>query len=180
MIIILIRIPPELIIADIYVCAQELGDPEGLRGVDITQLGIRLLRIKDRFITPTSGGWADLLVNFVFVGDENKHVIELQLQHKQLTLVRHEGEAHQAYGVFRSSFEILEVPRLITSIYEVYILLRSNDSAHSAWSRRSARRPMIASSRTRRRATRRPRRTRTHSSRGCTARRCRWPTARLC
>ena len=69
---------------------------------------IRLLRIKDRFAAPTSGGWADVLVNFVFEDDATKHVVELQLQHNSLLLVRKEGEGHQAYNEFRSAFELLE------------------------------------------------------------------------
>ncbi len=51
---------------------------------------IELLRIKDRFAQPTSGGWADVLINFTFVaGDKGDksfakhnlhlHVVELQV-----------------------------------------------------------------------------------------------------
>jgi hypothetical protein len=40
---------------------------------------IVVVRIKDRFCTPTSGGWADVMVNFYFASDPNKHVVELQV-----------------------------------------------------------------------------------------------------
>jgi len=84
---------------------SEFGDRAQARG--LTQR-IRLLRIKDRFATPTSGGWADVLINFVFEDDAAKHVVELQLQHKSLLLVRKEGGGHKDYNEFRSAFELLE------------------------------------------------------------------------
>ena len=47
---------------------------------------IRLIQIKDRFTTPTSGGWADMMVNFSFAhGDSTHHTMELQIQ--VLTLI---------------------------------------------------------------------------------------------
>ena len=83
----------------------EFGDVAQARG--LTQR-IRLLRIKDRFTAPTAGGWADVLVNFVFVDDDSKHVCELQLQHESMLLVRKEGGGHEDYNEFRSAFELLE------------------------------------------------------------------------
>ena len=83
----------------------DFGDLSQARG--LTQR-IRLLRIKDRFSAPTSGGWADVLVNFVFEDDDTKHVVELQLQHESMLLVRKEGGGHQDYNEFRSAFELLE------------------------------------------------------------------------
>ena len=84
---------------------NEFGDVSQARG--LTQR-IRLLRIKDRFTAPTSGGWADVLVNFVFVDDESTHVVELQLQHESMLLVRKEGGGHEDYNEFRSAYELLE------------------------------------------------------------------------
>ena len=72
------------------------------------QFHIRMLRVKDRFNTPTSGGWADLLINFVFVDDTQEHVMELQVQHETLLRVRKEGSAHEKYAAFRTAFELLE------------------------------------------------------------------------
>merc|ERR1712100_510309 len=66
------------------------------------------LRIKNRFLHPTSGGWADCLVNFVFNSDSNRHVCEVQLIHSEMMNARTECNAHAAYGRFRSAFELLE------------------------------------------------------------------------
>jgi hypothetical protein len=79
-----------------------------LPGVDLDYYGIRLLRIKCRFTSPTPGGWADLLINFHFANDPHKHVVEVQLQHAMMLVVRKEGQAHEAYSNFRSAFEILD------------------------------------------------------------------------
>ena len=83
----------------------EFGDIAMARGLEQR---IRLLRIKDRFTTPTSGGWADVLVNFVFEDDKTEHVVELQLQHESMRLVRKEGGGHDDYNEFRSAYELLE------------------------------------------------------------------------
>merc|ERR1711934_1076754 len=67
------------------------------------------IHVKDRFTTPTSGGWADCMLNFSFVhGDTTHHVMELQIQHTQMLVVRKEGKAHDRYNSFRSAFELLE------------------------------------------------------------------------
>ena len=61
----------------------ELGDPEKAKaqGWDLEKFQIRIVNIKNRFDAPTSGGWADTMVNFVFAhGDDTHHVMELQLQ----------------------------------------------------------------------------------------------------
>ena len=51
---------------------------------------IKLVRCKDRFTTPTSGGWADIMINFSFVGPEDglEHVCEVQMVHEQLVSIR--------------------------------------------------------------------------------------------
>ena len=82
--------------------------PSKVGGFDLERYSIKLHRIKCRFTQPTSGGWADLLVNFSFTNDPNKHVCELQLQHEMLLVIRKEGGAHEAYSSFRSAFEVLE------------------------------------------------------------------------
>ena len=61
----------------------DMGDEKKAReqGWDLKNFQIRIIHIKDRFTTPTSGGWADAMVNFSFVnGDDTQHVMELQLQ----------------------------------------------------------------------------------------------------
>ena len=89
----------------------EMGDPEKAKaaGIDLDKFQIFLIRIKDRFTTPTSGGYADCMINFRFAhGDDTRHVMELQLQHEQMLVVRKEGKAHHQYNSFRSAFELLE------------------------------------------------------------------------
>merc|ERR1711981_1415052 len=49
------------------------------------------------------------MVNFCFVHGDGTHLImELQLQHAQMLVVRKEGKAHDRYNSFRSTFELLE------------------------------------------------------------------------
>merc|ERR1711971_80387 len=89
----------------------DIGDPVKAKaqGWDLEKFQIRVVNIKNRFDTPTSGGWADAMVNFVFVhGDDTHHVMELQLQHAQMLVVRKEGKAHDQYNKFRSAFELME------------------------------------------------------------------------
>ena len=61
----------------------DMGDSKKAmaQGWDLDKFQIRIINLKDRFTTPTSGGWADAMVNFSFVhGDDTHHVMELQLQ----------------------------------------------------------------------------------------------------
>merc|ERR1719199_558153 len=49
------------------------------------------------------------MVNFSFAhGDDTHLVMELQIQHAQMLVVRKEGKAHDQYNSFRSAFELLE------------------------------------------------------------------------
>ena len=87
-----------------------MGDPAKAEtmGFDLYKFQICLIHIKDRFTAPTSGGWSDCLVNFKFAYDNDTQVVmELQLQHEQMLVVRKEGKAHDYYNSFRSAFEIL-------------------------------------------------------------------------
>ena len=88
-----------------------MGDPAKAKaaGLDLEKFQIFLIRVNDRFTRPTSGGWADCMINFRFArNDDTQHVMELQLQHQQMLVVRKEGKAHNQYNSFRSAFELLE------------------------------------------------------------------------
>ena len=61
---------------------------------------------------PTSGGWADLLVNGMFTTGPPT-VWELQIVHRKLMTVRQDLGAHEEYASFRSSGEIMS--RLLTA-----------------------------------------------------------------
>merc|ERR1711865_198813 len=69
---------------------------------------IAVTKVKDRFQNPTDGGWADLLVNFVFIDDPNLHICELQVCHKDLLAVRKHMGGHEQYSEFRAISEIFE------------------------------------------------------------------------
>jgi hypothetical protein len=70
---------------------------------------ICITRAKDRFGTPTSGGWADIMLNFHFENDEGVHICEVQLVHSQMFTMRKNMGAHKTYSVFRAALELLEM-----------------------------------------------------------------------
>jgi hypothetical protein len=70
---------------------------------------ICITRAKNRFGNPTSGGWADFMVNFYFEDDGNQHICELQLVHSQMFGMRKNMGAHKTYAQFRGAKEILEM-----------------------------------------------------------------------
>merc|ERR1712224_222548 len=70
--------------------------------------GITPLRIKNRFKEETSGGWRDVMVNFLFNDDTEQHVCVLQIMHGHLLQVRRDMGAHHDYSIFRSAMEIVE------------------------------------------------------------------------
>ena len=53
------------------------------------QCVIAIVRIKDRFVTPSPGGWADCMVNFYFEADAARHICELQLVRRRCSPCRH-------------------------------------------------------------------------------------------
>jgi len=85
-------------------CDINMGDMQDVSG---TNERIQIMRCKNRFDEPTSGGWADAMINFVFDGS-NGHVCEIQLGHQQLLFVRQEWGAHASYDRFRSALELIE------------------------------------------------------------------------
>jgi len=85
---------------------RELCDTGEAGGI---QERICICRAKNRFGQPTSGGWADFMVNFYFEEDDHKHICEVQFAHSQMLLVRQKMGGHAKYGQFRGALEILEV-----------------------------------------------------------------------
>jgi hypothetical protein len=71
---------------------------------------ICVTRSKSRFGKPTSGGWADIMLNFYFKDDEEglAHICEIQLVHAQLYGVRKNMGAHKSYNDFRAALELCE------------------------------------------------------------------------
>jgi hypothetical protein len=69
------------------------GPPHGHAGSSFARL--RLCRLKNRFASPSEGGWMDCLVN---VAMPDGVVCEVQIVHRQLLTVRDELGAHHSYG----------------------------------------------------------------------------------
>jgi hypothetical protein len=69
---------------------------------------VAIQRVKNRLQTPTDGGWADCLINFVFTDDPRGHICEIQLVHDKLMLVRKNMGAYESYAFYRSAVELLE------------------------------------------------------------------------
>ena len=100
----------------VYDCARAMIACSNMAAIDaclaamVGTPGVCVDRVKDRFTTPSSGGWADAMVNFHFTdGAAAGHVCEVQLVHTKLLLARAGLGGHDAYGAFRATLELLEV-----------------------------------------------------------------------
>ena len=69
---------------------------------------IELVRVKNRFLSPSLGGWRDVMVNFSFNGDPSKHICELQIVHKNMLTARKGLPGHSVYNRVRNAWELLE------------------------------------------------------------------------
>lgn len=72
---------------------------------------VRVCRGKNRLRKPSEGGWADILYNVVWKDDPSQHVMEIQLVHVKLMMIRHSHafKGHDRYGEFRAAMEVSEV-----------------------------------------------------------------------
>ncbi len=73
---------------------------------------IEVVRIKDRFKTPSAGGWRDLMVNLVVLQGRGKsavqHVCEVQVVHEMMLTARKGLPGHEIYRVVRNATELIE------------------------------------------------------------------------
>merc|ERR1712003_292223 len=67
---------------------------------------IIVVRVKNRFEKPAGGGWRDVLINFFFADDRERHICEIQVMHSHLLSVREDMGAHHEYGAFRAAVDI--------------------------------------------------------------------------
>jgi len=71
---------------------------------------IRIAKVSDRFSSPTSAGWSDIAVYFFMDMDNHPEceglVMELQVVHHQLYVVRKDLRAHQSYEKDRFCSEL--------------------------------------------------------------------------
>ena len=68
---------------------------------------VTVVRIKNRFETPSDAGWTDCMLNFYFRDDPHRHVCEVQLIHHKMFSQRTVQDGHDGYNIFRSSYELL-------------------------------------------------------------------------
>jgi hypothetical protein len=88
---------------------ETFGDlSKGLTALVESRKFFKVLRIKDRFATPTSAGWRDVVVNGTLTGDRNRHAVEIQLHYKVLVTVREDLGGHFIYAKQRALVEALE------------------------------------------------------------------------
>ena len=66
---------------------------------------LQLTRVKDRWTSPSGGGWRDLMLNLVI----NGIVFEVQIVHSKMLAARKGLNAHKAYNQFRSFAEIFDL-----------------------------------------------------------------------
>ena len=73
---------------------------------------VAVVRIKDRFNSPSAGGWRDLMINFVVTGgsdsDATRHVCEVQIVHEMMLTARKGLPGHEIYAVVRNASELIE------------------------------------------------------------------------
>ena len=94
---------------------------------------ITILRVKDRWQTPSSGGWRDLIINFRMRADEYRHVCEVQLVHRTLLTARRGFPGHTIYTRVRNASEILEkVGLMVPWEFEDQEVSNAKDGA-AAW-----------------------------------------------
>eukprot|EP00927_Polykrikos_kofoidii_P018204 TRINITY_DN18392_c0_g1_i1.p1 TRINITY_DN18392_c0_g1~~TRINITY_DN18392_c0_g1_i1.p1 ORF type:complete len:1487 (-),score=209.74 TRINITY_DN18392_c0_g1_i1:172-4338(-) len=97
---------------------------------------VRVCRGKNRFRTPSAGGWADILLNIVWKDDTEDHVMEVQFVHTKLMLIRRSNafEGHESYGRCRAAMEVLEI---LTDLDGNDVKERIQPTLHSLTSRLS-------------------------------------------
>ena len=72
---------------------------------------ICVVRVKDRIRAPAAG-WRDVMLNFYFVADPNRHVCEVQVAHLKMLTARVGLDGHAVYGRVRNAVEQLEKLRV--------------------------------------------------------------------
>ena len=88
---------------------------------------ITIIRLKDRFYTqPTSGGWRDIMLNFVLNDDTEKLQCEIQIVHNQMLTARKNLDGHDIYHNARNASEMLEYLGVGMSIEERSEAIRKN------------------------------------------------------
>ncbi len=88
---------------------------------------IEIMRIKNRFMNPTTGGWADCMINFRFTKDDQGHICELQLIAQKMMVVREQAHGHKQYNEFRSAMELLEITGRTDLIEQIHAMTKDEE-----------------------------------------------------
>ena len=80
---------------------------------------IKITRLKDRFYSePTSGGWRDIMMNFVVVDHNAALQGEVQIVHEKMLTARTGLDGHTIYHNARNAGEMLEFLGVGTSVQQ--------------------------------------------------------------
>jgi len=72
-------------------------------------MGVTVVRIKNRFGEASVGGWRDALINFFFTDDTSRRVVvEIQVMHSHLLTIREHMGAHHDYSTYRAATDLME------------------------------------------------------------------------
>jgi hypothetical protein len=108
-------------ILDVFGCIIKCDDYAAMAAVvdaftkQHTSGTVQITRMKDRWNTPSDGGWRDLMLNILVNG---KVVFEVQVVLRAMLAARSAMDAHKAYNQFRSFAEVfglLELPMEVVS-----------------------------------------------------------------
>merc|ERR1712185_890996 len=93
------------IVRDMFL-AQSMADIAAMVRQMRESGAIDIMRVKDRFTTPSAGGWRDVMINYKLKGDT--HVCEVQICHNSMLVARKGLPGHLIYGRVRNASELLE------------------------------------------------------------------------
>merc|ERR1711979_109824 len=87
-----------------------VGIENGVRHVraDHDSQLVQVFRVKDRFSTPTGGGWSDVLFNVMHRDNSFRIPFEIQIVHSKMFVLRHSLGGHTSYNQYRTALEIGE------------------------------------------------------------------------
>merc|ERR1712187_637928 len=87
-----------------------VGIENGVRHVraDHDSQLVQVFRVKDRFSTPSGGGWSDVLFNAMHGNSSFKTPFEMQLVHSKMFVLRQSLGGHASYSQFRTAVEMVE------------------------------------------------------------------------
>ena len=88
---------------------------DGLKTLSDAEL-VDVLRLKNRFESPSAGGWRDLMINLVIVGDERRHVCEIQIVHEMMLTARKGLPGHAIYAIVRNANELVDSCGMLTEL----------------------------------------------------------------